>query len=196
MHAPAPAKTFPPFSLTRLLTTVFEPKGGERVAIMIDLEDPTEVLNFDFLKDPTLTIQKHAYEVFYQGFQNGALKELKMTGGDFYAYQITGGSNLDLPDLAITPRGQEGQFGEGCLSELRLDSLYLDLLGNGSPHRVCEAVWLPRRNAAWTQRDHFEQRPGGRLQRGEQDGGEVAPGPDEGRLVRGRFQGRRRNLHR
>jgi len=105
MHAPA--KTFPPFSLTRLLTTVFEPKGGERVAILIDLEDPNEVLNFDFLKDPTLTIQKHAYEVFYQGLQKGGLKELKMTGGDFYAYEITGGSNLDLPDLAVTPEGKK-----------------------------------------------------------------------------------------
>jgi len=105
MHAPA--KTFPPFSLTRLLTTVFEPKGGERVAILIDLEDPNEVLNFDFLKDPTLTIQKHAYDVFYQGLQKGGLKELKMTGGDFYAYEITGGSNLDLPDLAVTPEGKK-----------------------------------------------------------------------------------------
>ena len=38
MHAPA--RSFPPFSLTRLLTTVFAPKGGERVAILIDLEDP------------------------------------------------------------------------------------------------------------------------------------------------------------
>jgi len=106
MHAPA-ARTFPPFSLTRLLTTVFEPKGGERVAILIDLEDPNEVVDFAFLKDPTLTIQKHAYEVFYQGLQKGGLKELKMTGGDFFAYQITGGSNLDLPDLAVTPEGKK-----------------------------------------------------------------------------------------
>jgi len=105
MHAPA--KTFPPFSLTRLLNTVFEPKGGERVAILIDLEDPNEVVNFDFLKDPTLTIQKHAYEVFHQGLQKGGLKELKMTGGDFFAYEITGGSNLDLPDLAVTPEGKK-----------------------------------------------------------------------------------------
>jgi len=105
MHAPA--RTFPPFSLTRLLKTVFEPKGGERVAILIDLEDPTEVINFDFLKDPTLTIQRHAYEVFFQGLQNGGLKELGMIGGDFFAYKITGGSNLDLPDLAITPEGKK-----------------------------------------------------------------------------------------
>ena len=104
---PSPAINFPPFSLTRLLTTVFQPKGGERVAILIDLQDPADVKNFAFLKDPALTIQRHAYEVFYQGLQKGALKEMRMKGGDFFAYQITGGSNLDLPDRAVTPEGKE-----------------------------------------------------------------------------------------
>jgi hypothetical protein len=101
----SPAPTFPPFSLTRLLRTVFAPKGGERVAILIDLPEPEGVAGFGFLKDPALSIQRHAYEVFYQGLQNGGLKELGMTGGDFFAYRITGGSNLDLPDLAFTPEG-------------------------------------------------------------------------------------------
>jgi len=105
MHPPA--RSFPPFSLTRLLSTVFQPKGGERVAILIDLENPAEVEDFAFLKNPTLTIQRHAYEVFYQGLQKGGLKELNLTGGDFFAYQITGGSNLDLPDRAVTPEGRE-----------------------------------------------------------------------------------------
>lgn len=102
-----PAKTFPPFSLTRLLTTVFQPKGGERVAILIDLENPRDVIDFAFLKNPALTIQGHAYEVFYRAFQAGALKELDLRGGDLFAYQITGGSNLDLPDRAFAPDGRE-----------------------------------------------------------------------------------------
>jgi len=105
MHAPA--RSFPTFSLTRLLTTVFQPKGGERVAILIDLEDPFDVADFAFLKNPALSIQRHAYEVFYRGLQDGALKELNLTGGDLFAYQITGGSNLDLPDLAVTPAGNK-----------------------------------------------------------------------------------------
>jgi len=105
MHAPA--RTFPPFSLTRLLTTVFAPKGGERVAILIDLEDPTEVKNFAFLKDPKYSIQKHGYETFYQGLQKGGLKEMGLKGGELFAYAITGGSNLDLPDRAVTPEGKE-----------------------------------------------------------------------------------------
>src|SRR5471032_469365 len=105
MHAPA--RSFPPFSLTRLLNTVFQPKGGERVAILIDLENPVDVKDFAFMKNPALTIQRHAYEVFYQGLHQGGLKEIGLTGGDFFAYQITGGSNLDLPDRAVTPEGRE-----------------------------------------------------------------------------------------
>src|SRR5246127_3462960 len=99
--------TFPPFSLSRLLRTVFYPKAGEKVAILIDLDDPHQVKDFAFLKDPDLTIQRHAYEVFYQGLKNGVLKELGLTGGEFFAYKITGGSNLDLPDLAVATDGTE-----------------------------------------------------------------------------------------
>jgi aminopeptidase len=105
MHATT--RTFPPFSLERLLTTVFAPRGGERVAILIDLQDPHDVAGFKFLKDPKLTIQKHAYEVFYQGLQGASGKALGLKGGDLFAYKITGGSNLDLPDLAVTPDGKE-----------------------------------------------------------------------------------------
>ena len=32
---------------------------------------------------------------------------MNLTGGDLFAYQVTGGSNLDLPDLAIAPDGRE-----------------------------------------------------------------------------------------
>ena len=99
--------SFPPFSLTRLLTTVFAPKAGERVAILIDLPDPKTVRDFAFLRDVRLTIQRHAYEVFYQGLKNGGLAEMKLTGGDLFAYQVTGGSNLDLPTVAFDPSGRE-----------------------------------------------------------------------------------------
>jgi aminopeptidase len=105
MHLNVP--TFPPFSLQRLLTTVFAPKGGERVAILIDLKDPRDVVDFAFLKDPSLTIQKHAYEVFYRGLKDGGLAAMNLTGGDFFAYQITGGSNLDLPDRAVASDGRD-----------------------------------------------------------------------------------------
>jgi aminopeptidase len=98
---------FPPFSLTRLLGTVFAPKPGERIAILIDLADPHQIKDFAFLKDPQLTIQRKAHDVFYLGLKNGGLTDLKLTGGDIFAYQITGGSNLDLPDQAFDPSGKE-----------------------------------------------------------------------------------------
>src|SRR5271155_323643 len=100
-------ETFPPFSLSRLLKTVFNPSAGERVAILIDLEDPHGIEDFRFLKNPDLTIQRHAYEVFYLGLKNGVLRELGLTGGDMFAYKATGGSNLDLPDLAVSVDGTE-----------------------------------------------------------------------------------------
>jgi aminopeptidase len=98
---------FPAFNLEKLLTTVFQPEGGERVAILIDLEEPRGVKDFAFLQDPALSIQRYAHDVFYQGLRREVLSALKMVGGDFFAYKITGGSNLDLPDEAWTPQGQQ-----------------------------------------------------------------------------------------
>jgi len=98
---------FPPFSLTRLLKTVFAPKPGERVAILIDLPDPRGVKGFAFLQDQSLTIQRRAHDIFYFGLKMGGLEELGLSGGDFFAYQITGGSNLDLPGAAFAPSGGE-----------------------------------------------------------------------------------------
>ena len=102
-----PPKEFPPFNLIRLLKTVFAPKEQERIVILIDLPDPREARNFAFLMNPKLTVQRLAHDVFYQGLKHGGLAELKLTGGALFAYQITGGSNLDLPDQAVDPSGRE-----------------------------------------------------------------------------------------
>jgi hypothetical protein len=99
--------SFPPFSLTRLLKTVFAPKPGERIAILIDLPDPRGIKDFAFLKDKSLSIQRHAFDVFYRGLKEGGLAELQLTGGDIFAYLVTGGSNLDLPATAFDPSGRE-----------------------------------------------------------------------------------------
>ena len=99
--------SFPPFSLARLLRTVFDPHTNERVAILIDLPDPHGMKGYAFLADPKLSIQKIAYETFQQGLKNGVLAELGLSGGEMYAYKITGGSNLDLPDLAVDAEGRE-----------------------------------------------------------------------------------------
>ena len=101
------ARVFPEFSLSRLLKTVFEPKLGQRIGSLIDLADPQQIAGFAFLKDAALTIQRHAHDVFYQGLKNGVMAELGLRGGEMFAYQITGGSNLDLPDDAWTPQGRQ-----------------------------------------------------------------------------------------
>ncbi len=100
------SEVFPTFSLERLITTVFAPKRGERVAVFIDLEEPeTEMRNFAFLKNPKLSIQRYAHDLFYRPLQNGLLEKLGLTGGDIFAYKVTGGSNLDLPITAFDLNG-------------------------------------------------------------------------------------------
>ncbi len=107
---PTLAKTprqFPPFSLSRLLQTVFAPKGGERVCILIDLDDPREITGFRCLRNPDLSIQRNAHDVFYQGLRQGVMAELGLEGGEMFAYEITGGSNLDLPEKGYATDGRE-----------------------------------------------------------------------------------------
>lgn len=100
-------RTFAPFSLTRLLTTSFGSGNGERACILIDLPNPQAIKDFAFLEDETLSIQNYGHEVFYKGFQNGALEAMQWTGGEIYAYKETGGSNLDMEDICFDPSGQQ-----------------------------------------------------------------------------------------
>jgi aminopeptidase len=97
---------FPPFDLARLLRTVFDPRPGQRVAILIDLEDPSLMEGYRFLEDETLSIQRHAHDVFHWGLAEGVAGELGLEGGEMFAYAVTGGSNLDLPDEAVDCEGR------------------------------------------------------------------------------------------
>ena len=101
------ARQFPPFSLTRLLRTVFNPQPGERVCVLIDLENPAEIEGFRFLQNPDLSIQRHAHDVVYQGLRHGTMADLGLEGGEMFAYAITGGSNLDLPEKGFATDGRE-----------------------------------------------------------------------------------------
>jgi len=103
----ASSRTFPPFSLAGLLRSTFAPKAGQKVCILIDLDDPRDIKEFAFLSNPDLSIQRNAITHFYEGLKNGALEELGLQGGEIFAYQVTGGSNLDLPDKAFAPDGRE-----------------------------------------------------------------------------------------
>jgi len=98
---------FPPFSLSRLLQTTFRPKPGERICVVIDLPDPGLAKGWAFLGDERFSIQRHAHDSFYNGLHGGVMAGLGLTGGGFFAYEETGGSNLDLPDRAVAPDGRE-----------------------------------------------------------------------------------------
>jgi aminopeptidase len=113
-------REFPAFDLARLLRTVFNPKPGERICVLIDLEDPREIGDFKFLDQSSYSIQRIAHDVFYRGLRNHAMNELGLAGGDLFAYQITGGSNLDLPEAAWTPLGAQVNLADAVYSEYDL----------------------------------------------------------------------------
>ena len=111
--------SFPPFSLSRLLQNTFRPKKSERVCILIDLPDLGLAKDWAFLKDERFSIQRHAHDSFYVALHDGTMSELGLIGGEFFAYEETGGSNLDLPDRAVAQDG----------TELRLEKdIYLSLI--------------------------------------------------------------------
>ncbi|GAB4170414.1 MAG: hypothetical protein Fur0032_09290 [Terrimicrobiaceae bacterium] len=101
------SRQFPPFSLSRLLKTTFGPKPGQRICILIDLDDPAWIKDFQFLNNPDLSIQRNAVTHFHKALHEGVMAELGLLGGEIFAYEVTGGSNLDLPDLAVAPDGSE-----------------------------------------------------------------------------------------
>jgi len=100
------SREFPPFDLVRLLGTVFSPTQGCRVCILIDFDEPKDLIrDYTFLKQSGFPVQKNAYKHFYLGLQNGALDELGMTGGEMFAFRCTHGSNLDLTDAVWDTEG-------------------------------------------------------------------------------------------
>lgn len=100
-------RVFPEFSLERLLGTVFAPTEGCRVCLLIDLEDLSLMKGYAFLNAEGHEIQRKAYEEFFLGLKDGGLEALGMSGGEMYAYPMTGGSNLDLSDACIDAEGRE-----------------------------------------------------------------------------------------
>jgi hypothetical protein len=92
-------RKFPPFDLVRLLGTVFAPTQGCRVCILLDFDEPAQLIqDFAFLQHEGFPVQKNAHRHFYQGLHHGAMAALGMTGGEMYAFRCTHGSNLDLAD--------------------------------------------------------------------------------------------------
>ena len=102
-------RVFPSFSLSNLLTTVFDPISGSNICILTDFEDPkTEMLNFQFLKNPKkYPVQYKAYHEFFSALKDSVIDELEMKGGEMFAYYSTGGSNLDMQDECFDVEGNQ-----------------------------------------------------------------------------------------
>jgi hypothetical protein len=76
--------------------------------------------DFGFLSHPEFSIQRYAHEVFYEGLRKGVLEELGMLGAEMFAYELTGGSNLDLPDTCVSVTGETVSFRDGIYSQYNL----------------------------------------------------------------------------
>jgi hypothetical protein len=104
-------RRFPAFNLARLLSQVFAPTQDCRVCVLIDFENPAEMIkDFAFLQQDGFPVQKRAYQHFYSGLKAGVMRELGMRGGEMFAYQVTGGSNLDLADELWDNAGKQLSF--------------------------------------------------------------------------------------
>ncbi len=113
-------RTFPPFSVTRLLNTVFDPIGGSRLCIITDFNDPAAcITDLAFLNQPGHEIQKKAYHEFYRALEDGGAGELELTPAPLgkkessialLAHKMTHGSNLDLPDEVWDTDGNQLSF--------------------------------------------------------------------------------------
>jgi hypothetical protein len=119
------------FDLVQLMTTVFDPKPGERVGVFIDLEDPRQVRDATFLKDGNQTTRQIAYDVFYRGLLEKK-QQLPFASVEFFAYEPTGGSNLDLPPAVVDLNGRTLRLVEDVLSRLDI-VLYLSTYSATAP---------------------------------------------------------------
>lgn len=121
----------PEFDLIGLLRTVFLPKSGERIGIFIDLPNPHDVRDWAFLRQPGLVTQRIAHDIFYQGLL-AHRQELPFEGVEFYAYEPTGGSNLDLPPTVVTSDGETRDLVEEVLPRFGI-VLYLSTFSATAP---------------------------------------------------------------
>lgn len=119
------------FDIVQLVRTVFHPHPGERVGIFIDLENPQDLRDMRFLRHPGLGTQRIAHDVFYRGLLNRKA-ELPFASVEIYAYEPTGGSNLDLPPTVVDSEGRALRLVDDVLSHLNI-VLYLSTFSATAP---------------------------------------------------------------
>lgn len=119
------------FDLVRLMSVVFHPREGERVGVFIDLDNPNDIKGLKFLENPQHKGQRIAYEAFYEGLKEHKV-ELPFASVDFFAYEPTGGSNLDLPDWVVDLEGRRRSLEKDVLAQLNI-VLYLSTWSATAP---------------------------------------------------------------
>ena len=95
----------------RLLSTCFGNSEAKlKPCILIDLDNPSDVINYKFSELPGNLVQKHAVESFLKPLNNGLAEGLNYDKCSFFAYEKTGGSNLDPQDQLIALDGEVISF--------------------------------------------------------------------------------------
>ena len=61
--------------------------------------------DYAFMQRPETPVQQRARTHFHLPLLERVMPRFNLSGGDMYAYQATGGSNLDLPDEAVDAHG-------------------------------------------------------------------------------------------
>ena len=104
---------FRPFSLERLLSTCFGlPQQNLTSCVLIDLEDPRDVANLNFLQMSGSEVQKKGVTYFYEPLRTAVGKNLGILDCDIFAFNKTGGSNLDPENVLFDIHGHEMTFTE------------------------------------------------------------------------------------
>ena len=98
MHTPS-LREFDKFNLKKLLANCFG-SSNETLSpcVLIDLDNPEQIKNFDFLSNIHNPVQTIAKELFFDQLNSGVGDALNFSECFIYSFKKTGGSNLDPED--------------------------------------------------------------------------------------------------
>ncbi len=106
MYTPS-IENFEKFNLANLLSTCFGLSDNRlKPCILIDLDHPVDIKNFEFLSNKNNSVQSKALHEFYNPLNNGIGEELNFSECSLYSFTKTGGSNLDPDDSFYSINGE------------------------------------------------------------------------------------------
>lgn len=106
MYTPS-IDNFEKFNLANLLSTCFGLSDQMlSPCILIDLDHPEEIKNFEFLLNEKNSVQSKAIHEFFHPLNNGVGEKLNFSECALYSFAKTGGSNLDPDDSFYDIHGE------------------------------------------------------------------------------------------